>query len=162
MERTFIAFKSCFGWNFKEKGVLSFLSILFMTTFFGVSAFGLGIKCNVCGMEIPDHARYQILLKKEGSEKAPFHICSLSCAKKALKYDSKFTQVEVADFNHPDKYLKGDQAFFFVGSQNIKSDLGGIMMPPYLAAFDTQMAAELAAEKYHDGKIVLGFERVLK
>lgn len=142
---------------------------LFFTSFvtlgilgFGNLSWGADIKCDVCHMTIPQNARHHIILKNDNPAKTPLHICSLSCVLKARKFDSKYSKIDIADFNHPEKFLNGETAFFLIKSSKIKSDLGEMAMPPYLAAFATKEEAKSVHTKYGDGEVTQGFESVLK
>ena len=125
-------------------------------------SWAIDTNCSVCGMTISEDSRNHILLKKEASEPTPLHICSASCAHKAKKHDPKLTQSQVSDFNHPDRFIPGDQAFFLIKSDKIKADLGPRAMPPYFGAFATKAEADVAQKKYGDGEIVQGFDNVVK
>ncbi|MGK5086970.1 nitrous oxide reductase accessory protein NosL [Bdellovibrionota bacterium FG-2] len=118
--------------------------------------------CDVCGMIIPEHAKNHIVLHGSDSSAKGYHICSASCARKIRKNDPKLSKSEVADFNHPDSFLSGNKAFFLIQSQNIKSDMGEMAMPPLIAGFQTKKEAEAARTKYGDGVVVEGFENALK
>lgn len=118
--------------------------------------------CQVCNMKIPEGSRHHIILKSEIPAKAPLHVCSISCVLKARKHDPKYVKVEVADFNHPEKFLRGEKAFVLIKTDKIKEDLDSMAMPPYFAAFPTKADAEKAKAKYGEGSIVEGFENALK
>ncbi len=120
------------------------------------------IKCGICSMIISEQSRNHIVLKIEISGKEPLHVCSLSCVHKARKYDPKYTKVEVSDFNHPEKFLPGEKAFFLVQSKKIKADLGAMALAPYFGAFDRREEADSAQKKYGDGIVVQGFENALE
>ena len=119
------------------------------------------ITCAVCGMNIPEHARHHIILKRDGSGKPSLHVCSPSCARKAKKHDH-YSAGEIIDFNHPDKFLSVSQAYFLTKSENIKKGMGDSAMPPYLAAFATKEEAEVAQKRFGDGIVVQGFDNALK
>ena len=125
-----------------------------------ISVFAAELKCAVCGMPISDHAKNHILMN--GNDKAPMHVCSLSCVKKTLKHDSNYTKVEVADFNDPEKMISADAAFFLIKSENIKSDLGDKVMGPYFGAFSSQAEATAAQKKYGDGSVIQGIQNAIK
>jgi len=139
----------------------SFISLAAMfSIFLSIKSFALELKCAVCGMPLEDHSKNHITLK--GKDKATMHVCSLSCTKKAMKHDSGLNEVEVVDFNHAEKTLKGDSAFFLIKSEKIKSDLGDKVMGPYFGAFATQTEADTAQKKYGDGVVVVGIQNAIK
>lgn len=118
-------------------------------------------KCGVCNMMIHEDAPNHIILRHEDSKKEPLHLCSLPCVLKAEKYDSHYSKFEFVDFDHRDKKVSGDRAFFLKGSKKIKEQLGDMVMPPYFAAFDSQTQAEAAQKKY-GGWVVSGFEKLIR
>jgi hypothetical protein len=121
------------------------------------------MRCDGCGMSIPEHAKNHIVLKSGADKKAqPLHVCSLGCIKLAQKKNPTFQSAEFANFNQPDQFLKGDQAFFLKGSEKIKADMGDRVMPPLLGAFKTKKDADAAHKKYGDGQVVKGIENVQK
>lgn len=131
-----------------------------VSVLFAVSAWAADTRCDICGMAIPDHARNHLILKSTHAKE--FHTCSLSCVRKAKRHDPTLSQAEVVDFNHPEKWLSGEKAFFLIQSEKIKVDLGEMAMPPYIAAFRTQKEAEAARVKYGEGRVVQGLENALK
>lgn len=136
---------------------------LFMVLSFSSGlVFASEIKCGICSMKISEQSRNHIILKSEISGKEPLHVCSLSCVHKARKYDAKYTKSEVSDFNHPEKFLPGEKAFFLVQSKKIKTDLGAMAMVPYFGAFDKKEEADSAQKKYGDGIVVQGIENALE
>lgn len=139
----------------------SFIIFLMLT---GLAFAAQTRNCDVCGMIIPEKAKNHIILKNEDSNKKSLHVCSFGCVRKGQKYDSKYTRIEVANFNQPDQFLASDKAFFLIKikSEKIKSDLGNFVMPPYFGAFKTQKETEAAKEKYGDGAVVEGIENAMK
>lgn len=119
------------------------------------------VKCQACGMSINDHGRNHIFLRSNSQNKS-LHACSPSCAKKMRKYDSSYSEVQVVDFNHPEKIINGDEAYFLIRSSKIKSDMGENVMAPYAAAFATEEEADAAQKKYGDGVVVKGADNAFK
>jgi len=138
------------------KGLVSILVVVFC-----VFARGDSLKCSACNMTIPDKARNHIILTSEDASKPPLHVCSLSCALKARKYDSKYSKVKVVDFNRPEELISGDRAYFLLKSSKIKGDLGELAMPPYFGAFEKESEVQAAIKKYGDGVVVQGFEKAI-
>ncbi len=147
-----------FGISLKK--VLSIFAILSCVQFFSISLFAEELKCAVCGMPLSEHAKNHIILK--GTDKIPMHVCSLSCVKKTLKHDSNYGEIEVPDFNHPEKMLSGDSAFFLIKSEKIRSDLGDKVMGPYFGSFSSHADADAAQKKYGDGSVVHGIQNAIK
>ncbi|MCM2279876.1 MAG: nitrous oxide reductase accessory protein NosL [Oligoflexia bacterium] len=141
------------------KALLSLVISLLMLSSVALAA---QLHCDVCGMTIPEKARHYIMLKAPAGAPKPLHVCSASCLKKAKKGEPKYTQADFADFNHPEKFVSGDKAFFLIKSSKIKADLGEMAMPPYIGAFSTKAEAEAAKAKYGDGEVVQGLESALK
>ncbi|HAZ14661.1 MAG: hypothetical protein A2X86_06235 [Bdellovibrionales bacterium GWA2_49_15] len=137
-------------------------ALLFGCVLFTCSALGAGMTCSVCGMPVAESAKNHLMLQSESATKAPMHVCALSCLKKVVKHDSSYKKIEVADFNHPEKLLPGDKAFFLLKSTKIKSDIGENVMPPYFGAFATEDEAKTAQAKYGEGLIVQGVENAIK
>ncbi len=127
-----------------------------------ISALAADLHCSICSMKIPQSSKNHLVLKNLDPKKPSLHACSLSCATKARKYDPKYAQIEVSNFNHPDEFLSGEKAFFLMKSEKIQADLGPMAMLPYFGAFSTKAEAEAAQKKYGDGVIVQGFEGALK
>ncbi len=138
------------------------MTLLFVALGLSFSTWAADFKCSVCSMKIPEHAKNHILLRNQDPHLSPLHVCSIFCAKKAKKYDPKYSKAEVTDFNHPDKTLSAEKAFFLKKSEKIKADLGELAMSPYWGAFSTKAEAQAAQKKYGDGEVVLGFEEALK
>lgn len=143
-------------------GLFLSAGILLSALAFLPQAVAAGMSCAVCGMDLTEQARNHILLSGKSATKSPLHTCSLACTKKALKNDAGLDVIEVRDFNHPEKTVSGDLAFFLIKSEKIKSDLGDMVMGPYFAAFSTKAEAEAAQKKYGDGTVVLGIKNAIK
>ncbi len=120
------------------------------------------VDCDVCGMIIKDKVSNHFILKKATVTEKALNACSIPCVTKAKKSSAHYTKVEVSDFNHPGKFLDGDKAFFLIKSKNLKKDLGDMVMPPHVVACATKEEAAAAQKKYGDGKVVQGFDNVLK
>ncbi len=138
-----------------------FISLL-IGFFLCLSSWAAELKCDVCGMPIHDHGRNHVVLSGDSSDLKPMHVCSPACAKKVRKHDAKYSKAEVTDFNHPDKTIPGDKAYFLIQSSKIKSDMGADVMAPFAAAFATKEEAEAAKAKYGDGVVVQGAENAFK
>ena len=108
------------------------------------------------------HFRFRLNYNFHKDRKTPRHVCSLSCTKKTLKHDSSYNEIEVPDFNHPEKNLPGESAFFLIKSERIRNDLGDKVMGPYFGAFSTQVEADAAQKKYGDGTVVKGMQDAIK
>ena len=78
------------------------------------------------------------------------------------KYDSSYSQVQVIDFNHPDKIIQGDKAYFLIQSSKIRPDMGENVMAPYAGAFGSKEEADAAQKKYGDGVVVKGADNAFK
>ncbi|MBI2521874.1 MAG: hypothetical protein HYV97_15770 [Bdellovibrio sp.] len=126
------------------------------------SAMAAGRVCSVCGMPLAEHAKNLFVLQTEPAAKEPLHVCAISCLKKAVKHDPRYKKIEVADFNHPEKLLAGDKAFFLLKSTKIKADIGENVMAPYFGAFATEAEALEAQKKYGEGVILQGVENAIK
>ncbi len=135
--------------------------MILMTGFY-TTALPAETHCNVCSMKILENSRQHFLVRDESLGKEPLHICSVTCLHKIKQFNSKISNIEVAQFNEPLKFLKADKAFFLVKSEKIKDDAGSMVMPPIAAAFTTQKEAQAAQKKYGDGTIILGLENALK
>lgn len=120
------------------------------------------MRCDVCGMSIPEHAKNHIVLETPVKGGKMMHVCSVSCLKKGMKHNPDMKKTEFANFNKPDQFLDGDRAFFLKGSDKIKSDIGEMAMPPYLGAYETKKDADAARAKYGEGSVVQGVENALK
>ncbi|MEK6623322.1 MAG: nitrous oxide reductase accessory protein NosL [Bdellovibrionota bacterium] len=129
---------------------------------FACSALAAGTVCSVCGMPLAEHAKNRIVVQTETASKEPLHMCALSCLKKTIKHDPRYTKIQVADFNHPDKLIAGDKAFFLLKSTKIKTDIGENVMAPYFGAFATEEEAQTAQKKYGEGVVLQGVENALK
>lgn len=140
----------------KNIGIVVFCSLIVNSI-----AVASEFKCQVCGMSIKEHGRNHILLRN-GTQKKSLHVCSASCAKKMRKYDSSYSDVQVTNFNHPEKMLQGDKAYFLIQSSKIKSDMGENVMAPYAAAFSTKEEADAAQKKYGDGVVLKGADNAFK
>ena len=138
------------------------LGFLFSTLTYPPAVFAEAMKCAVCGMNLEEHARNHIQLSRKSDSQQRMHVCSLACAKKALKHDAGYDVVEVQDFNHPEKTLSGDSAFFLIKSEKIRSDLGDMVMSPYFGAYASKAEADNAQKKYGDGTVVEGIKNALK
>lgn len=144
----------------KRFGVILILGISF--SFFVQAA---DFKCDICGMPINEHGRNHIILRSSSPNNdtdKPMHVCSPSCAHKLQKHAVQYCKAEVTDFNHPDKILSGDVAYFLIQSSKIKSDMGANVMAPYAAAFSTKEEAEAAKKRYGDGIVVQGSANAFK
>ena len=125
------------------------------------SALASETACDVCSMKISENSRQHFLVQAPALAKKPLHVCSVICLRK-INTSLKPSTIEVSEFNHPQKFLKADKAFFLVKSEKIKGDAGPLAMPPIVAAFATKKEAESAQKKYGDGHIVLGLENALQ
>ena len=142
------------------KKITRIFLILFCIQAFVISVFAAELKCAVCGMPLGEYSKNHIILKAKGKE--PMHVCSLSCAKKMLKHDPSYVEVLVRDFNHPEKTLSGEAAFFLVRSEKIKNDLGDNVMGPYFGSFSSEAEANAAQKKYGEGNVVKGIQNAIK
>lgn len=134
---------------------------VFVTFLKGIAAQAAELKCDVCGMQISEHGRNHVILKSISGKKSQ-HVCSPICARKLRKYDADYAKAEVTDFNHTEKMLQGDKAYFLIQSSKIKSDMGENVMAPYAAAFSTKEEADVAQKKYGDGVVVKGADNAFK
>lgn len=148
-----------YGGNMRKLYTLT-LTVVFSVLAFLIttSVIAADLKCGICGMKIPENAKNHIILKHDSQT---LHICSPVCALKAKKYDSKFTQADIADFNHPEHMLSGTKVSCLVKSEKIKEDIGSLAMAPHLACFVSKNEAEVAQKKYGDGTVIEGFENAL-
>ena len=135
--------------------IFAFLICLFSS----VLAVATNFTCDVCGMTVPN--RTEIVLKDPTPGAKALHVCSLSCFRKARKLKEYFS-ADVANFNHPDKLLPADNAYFLIKSEKIKPDLGELAMPPYFGAFATKKDADAAQVRYGYGQVVQGLNEAIK
>lgn len=138
------------------------LSLLLGVFYVNSALLAADVDCDVCGMKIEQKGRNHILLKNEVATQKTLHVCSIPCLQKARKHDSKYTKMEMVDFNNSEKWISGEKAFFLIKSKKIKVALGEMVMPPYIGAFATKKEANTALQKYNDGTLVQGFENALK
>ncbi|MBI3017167.1 MAG: nitrous oxide reductase accessory protein NosL [Deltaproteobacteria bacterium] len=137
-------------------------SFIILTICFYTTVFTAETRCNVCSMNISQNSRQHFVVQEESLGKEPFHVCSVICLRKLKQFNSKLSNIEVALFNDPLKFIKSEKAFFLVKSEKIKADAGPMAMPPIAAAFATKKEADTAQKKYGDGTVVLGFENALQ
>jgi hypothetical protein len=141
---------------FKMFGLTSVTLLIFQ-----LCAWAADFSCDACGMKIAAQARNHVALKMESQETKTMHFCSLSCLKKAQKH-LPAGKVELSDFNHPERLIPAEKAFYLVNSEKIKAEMGDMVMPPYVGVFATRPEADAAQKKLGDGSIVQGLENVLK
>lgn len=143
--------------NFQKRGLGLLAGMLFC-----FAAFAKTLTCDVCGMYVAEHARNHVAFHTSSTADKAMHVCSPSCAHKFRKHSPNYSQVEVTNFNHPEKTLDGSKAFFLIQSSKIKADMGENVMAPYAAAFVSQEEADAAKVKYGDGVVVQGSESAFK
>lgn len=129
---------------------------------FSLLAHAADLKCDVCGMPISEHGCNLVTLSSSAAGDKPMHVCSPTCAHKLQKHAPQYSKAEVTDFNHTEKVLTGDKAYFLMQSSKIKSEMGPNVMAPYAAAFATKEEAEAAKAKYGDGVVVQGSDDAFK
>lgn len=141
---------------------LLFSMVFNLGLFLAPPLYAEGQKCAICNMPLEKHAKNDISALSRDPTKPAMHLCSLPCLKKLLNHDPSYQTIEVADFNHPDRRIPGDKAFFLIKSEKIKSDITGPVMGPYFGAFASREDAETAKKKYSEGLVVEGISNAIK
>lgn len=126
-----------------------------------ISAIAQDLHCDICGMKIAANSKNHLVLQG-GAGSKEYHLCSVSCVRKARKYDPKLSEIKIVDFNRPETFIEGKKAFFLIESQKIKTELGEMAMPPFVVGFRSKNEAEVVQAKYGDGWVVEGVENAIK
>ena len=124
---------------------------------FACSALAAGTVCSVCGMPLAEHAKIGLVQTETASKN--LYICPF-LSQKTIKHDPRYTKIQVADFNHPDKLIAGDKAFFLLKHKKSRQTLEKTMAP-YFGALPQKKRPDSPKEIW--GRVVIqGVENALK